>query len=502
MLRTRSLVSEAKDLSRQERLHWLEIVENNLKKNPHVISLLYDRAALLRSMGAFAEAEIAYQEFLAIDPGNFSGLIELSNIYVYQQRYVEALEVRNELLHRYPNDATAISYFADMILLSGDVDTAHTFYARALALAPHHTLVHRGLAEVMRRRGCLAEAEQHTIAASEAQAYFPRQFRGAGDPIPMLLFVSETEQCESSFADRITDEATFLVTKCIVERIEPEMSLPAHAIVLNGISDADRSPGALVQLECLLSQTDAPIINPPKLVAATSRTHMVERLKHIPGVRLPQVVAMTAEQAREEDACATLVAQGLRFPLLIRIPEYHAGRYFEKVESAALWAHILAGFPELPLLAMEYIDVRDDDGYFHKMRIMCIDGEIYPTHLAFGTVWKLHYFSSNMMYDAALREREASFLIDPRGTLGEAAWRALEAIAREVGLDYFGIDCAIGRNGEDVVFECNAAMVVAKPGSEAQWAYRIPSYEAMMQASHRMLERRAQRNANLTLARR
>lgn len=482
---------KAKSLAETERRHWLEIVDQALAANPGVNSLLYDRAVALRDLGAYAEAEVAYRNLLTSDPGNFDGMIELSSIFMHQARYVEAFQMRVELLKQYPQDATAIAYMADMILLSGDVDAAYACYEQALALAPHHVVVHQGLAAVARARGQSDLAAEHDDAASCNQTFFPRQYRGEGDGIPLVLFVSEAEESTSSFADRMLDEATFLVTKCIVERMTSDTQLPPHAVMVNGIGDADRAQAALVQLQEIAARSKAPLINDPAAIAETGRAAMSRRLAKIPGVRVPNMLELTPDEARSESVLATLATHGFTFPLLIRVPNYHAGRFFEKIDIPEQFAGVVAGFPSLPMLAMEYIDTRGSDAYFHKGRIMVIDGNVYPTHMTYGPDWKLHYFSSKMMHEPDLREEEARFLADPESVLGERAWHAVQSIAKSTKLEYFGIDFALTPNGDLVVFECNAAMVIAKPGPESLWAYRRPSYEAAMRAADRMIKRRA-----------
>jgi tetratricopeptide (TPR) repeat protein len=482
-------VIDTKTLSEHERRHWLAIVEHALEKNPGVLSLMYDRAAVLRSFGEFAQAEEAYRVLLAHDPSNFAGLIELSWILVHQARYVEALEIRGALLRHHPEDATALAYFADMLLISGEVDSAASFYERARSLAPQHILVHRGLAEVMRRRGLPEAAAMHEAAASPDQQWFPRQYRGDGKAVPLLLMVSEREDCESPYADRVLDDTTFLVTKCIVERVVPDNVLPEHALVFNGIGDADRCRFALEQLEQVLTRSTAPVINAPRCLSATGRVAMAQRLANIAGIRVPKMLELSHEAASKETAVAFLQSRGFAFPLLVRIADYHAGRYFEKIDTAKAFASVIESFPPLPVLVIEYIDVRRSEEPFHKGRVMVIDGELYPTHLAYGSDWKLHYFSSNMMHEPALCELEARFLAEPQAVMGERRWNAMRRIAEEVKLEYFGIDFALLPDGDLFVFECNAAMVVAKPGVQAQWAYRHPAYHAAMAAADRMVKR-------------
>jgi glutathione synthase/RimK-type ligase-like ATP-grasp enzyme len=56
--------------------------------------------------------------------------------------------------------------------------------------------------------------------------------------------------------------------------------------------------------------------------------------------------------------------------------------------------------------------------------------------------------------------------------LGPKAMVALARIAAELGLDYGGIDFAVGHDGELLFFEANATMVIVPPPADAKWDYR------------------------------
>src|SRR5260370_18259790 len=103
---------------------------------------------------------------------------------------------------------------------------------------------------------------------------------------------------------------------------------------------------------------------------------------------------------------------------------------------------------------------------------MMIGGEIYPLHLAISGDWKVHYFTSDMADKPDHRLEEASFLSDMRSVLGDRAIAALERIQTALGLDYAGIDFGLGPEGEVLLFEANAKMVIAPPDDDARWAYR------------------------------
>jgi hypothetical protein len=101
-----------------------------------------------------------------------------------------------------------------------------------------------------------------------------------------------------------------------------------------------------------------------------------------------------------------------------------------------------------------------------------IGGQIYPLHLAISRNWKVHYFTSDMADKPDHRSEEAIFLRDMRAALGDTAMTALEGILDTLGLDYAGVDFAVAPNGDLLLFEANATMVIAVPDSDPRWAYR------------------------------
>ena len=121
---------------------------------------------------------------------------------------------------------------------------------------------------------------------------------------------------------------------------------------------------------------------------------------------------------------------------------------------------------------IEYLDARGRDGSARKYRVMMIGGEIYPLHLAISRNWKVHYFNSDMADKPYHRSEEAIFLGDMRAALGDKAMTALEGIRDTLGLDYAGVDFATAPNGDLLLFEANATMVIAVPDSDPRWAYR------------------------------
>ena len=191
------------------------------------------------------------------------------------------------------------------------------------------------------------------------------------------------------------------------------------------------------------------------------------------------------------DGASSIAKEGLCFPVLLRSPGYHTGRNFILVEAAAGLSAAAASLPGDDLLAIEYLDARGRDGNARKYRVMMIDGRIYPSHLAISANWKVHYFTSDMADRSEYRREEATFLGDMPAALGSKAMAALERIRDCLGLDYAGVDFAVGPDGDVLLFEANATMVIAPPGADERWAYRRAAIEKIRDAVVAMIMERS-----------
>jgi glutathione synthase/RimK-type ligase-like ATP-grasp enzyme len=177
--------------------------------------------------------------------------------------------------------------------------------------------------------------------------------------------------------------------------------------------------------------------------------------------------------------------------LLLRSPGFHTGHYFVFVESANELAAAATELPGDDLLVIEYLDARGVDGNARKYRVMIVDGRIYPMHLAISHQWKVHYFTADMTDRVDHRTEDAAFLENMPAVLGKKAMMALEAIAAELNLDYCGIDFGLSHDGDILLFEANATMVVNSPDPDERWDYRRPAVTKILDAVSTMILERA-----------
>jgi glutathione synthase/RimK-type ligase-like ATP-grasp enzyme len=281
------------------------------------------------------------------------------------------------------------------------------------------------------------------------------------------------------------DDHTFAVTAVSVDAFDPGEALPEHDVVFNAIGDGELCAAALHQAQALIERTACNIINPPSRILRTDRLHNAQRLG--------QVEAVIAPQVRRVNSNAPDSFEGLRYPALLRAPGFHMGRHFVRVEGAADLPAALASLPQGELLALEYLDARGADGMSRKYRVMFIDRQLYPLHLAVSKEWKVHYFSAAMGESAALRAEERRFLQNMPDVVGKRAMHALAQVCRELDLDYAGIDFGLAPDGSLLLFEANATMAILAPGPEKIWEYRRAPISAALLAARGLVLSRAGR---------
>jgi glutathione synthase/RimK-type ligase-like ATP-grasp enzyme len=75
--------------------------------------------------------------------------------------------------------------------------------------------------------------------------------------------------------------------------------------------------------------------------------------------------------------------------------------------------------------------------------------------------------------------------------LGSKAMAALEAMQAALGLGYAGVDFGLAADGDVLLFEANATMVIARPNNDAHWAYRHGAIDRVLEAVVAMIARKA-----------
>lgn len=452
-----------------------------LAADPAMIAPRHQRACLLGLLGRRDEAQAEFVALLAQDPKNF-GLLNDFGMFLFSGGLRKAAAVAlAEAVKWHPDNAVAHTNLASLLLTDGDVDAAREHFQTALRLDPTNPQAHEGLSLVLARLGDSEGAKAHRpTIVRKPSALAP--FAHAGKPVKVLLV--ESVIGGNTFAHALLDAPAFDVRQVFLEYLDEYISLPEHELVWNAIGDAERCANILSVAPAILARSAAPVINPPQAVLQTSRAENARRLGGLAGVRTPRVASVAREKI-------PWVATSFSYPLLLRSPGFHTGEYFVRVDAAEQLAPAAASLPGRTLLLMEFLDVRSPDGKVRKYRTVIVDGRLYPLHAAVSEQWKVHYFSADMAESAAHRAEDAAFLKNMKSAIGKRACEALESIRETLALDYGGIDFAIDANGDVVVFEANATMIVPEPDDDKRWRYRLPHVQRIYDAVRAMLVRRA-----------
>ncbi|HEX3859655.1 MAG TPA: tetratricopeptide repeat protein [Pseudolabrys sp.] len=469
-------------LAQEKRLFQLEEM---LATGRATVELEIERAVLLNALDRFLDAQKTFVEILLRTPSNFSALNEFGTCLASQGFIAAACRVYSEAITHHPDNPMGHINLANLLLRGGKLPEAREHYEIALRLDPEHPQAHQGLGAVFSGAGDHSAAQPHFKKGFRNHGVSTLPYRGTRPPVPLLLLVSSgggNIPTASFLDDRI-----FLTSVIVADHVDPSAPLPPHQLVFNAIGDADLCRPALDAAARLIKRTDAPIINDPRAVFKTGRTDNAKRLSALPGVVTPRTIAMPRDALTGPQASAVIAGHGFAYPFLLRSPGFHTGHHFVLVKTAADLSAAAASLPGDELLAIEYLDARGRDGNARKYRVMIIGGRIYPLHLAISRQWKVHYFTADMADDSDHRSEDAAFLGDMAAVLGGKAVTALERIGGELGLDYGGVDFGIGPDGDVLLFEANATMVVNRPESDERWSYRRAAVTNILDAVRAMI---------------
>jgi hypothetical protein len=463
----------------------IQHLDRVLEHDPDAIEARYERAGLLREQGSFEEAKRDYLELIRRRPTDFGALNDFGTLVLNAGYKDAARSLFSEAVRHHPENPNGRVNLANLLFLVGEQAEARIHFDAALKIDPGHIHAHRGLGNLLAEIGDEAGARRHRDRGFKNHFVTTLPYRGDRPPVSILALVSALggNIPTSPFLDDHYFQTTVLVT----EYYDAKVSLPPHDLVFNSIGDADLCREGLEAACALLGRTRRPVINHPAAVLKTGRAANAERLRGLPNVIVPRMASLPRDLLASPQAAATLASNGFKFPFLLRAPGFHTGRHFARVERVQDLAVSVGEFPGDEVWLIEQLDARDTAGKFRKYRVMVVDGQLYPMHLAISKDWKVHYFTADMAASAENRAEDAAFLANMAGVVGLNGIAALERIGATLGLDYGGIDFAVSPQGDILFFEANATMVILPPLADAKWDFRRPAVERVFAAVRTML---------------
>lgn len=398
---------------------------------------------------------------------------------------MKAKRLLTQALLANPGDALSHSHLAYTMLLENEFEVAHILYSKAIELDPNTAIAYHGLGELHQKMGDNIGAEKWRTRGLRLRPVTTLRYSGLAKPIDVLLLGAQG----SSNIDtkRFFDPTIFRVHALAVEYFPSGHPLPHFDVCFNAIGEADSAHSALVRARQLLQDSKAKILNHPNFVLRSGRVAISNLLGGIHGVRTPRIVRLARKYLAPDELGATMSAQNLTFPFLLRTPGQHTGMHFVQITDASDMETALLNLPGNEFFAIEFLYARSDDRLIRKYRVIAINGELYPIHLAISSQWKVHYFSAKPESTPAYRDEEARFLEAMPTVLGELNMARLRGIVQLLGLDYGGVDFSLANDGSLLVYEANATMGFVEPPNDPKFEYRRPAMLRAQQAVTAML---------------
>ena len=427
-----------------------------------------------------------YQTSLEINPRQLAARMNLLKTVPGVTREDVLKSFLQGLLLEHPKDSSLYNKLGRVHFSIHETDLAQQCFRRAVEINPQDSDSMYGLADIIQSMGDIKTATEYYRKAMILQPIVHGPAGKAHPDFSVLVFMAPLLgntpvnylMNSSSYARNICP--LFEDTVCDIERLKQ-----SGQVILNTISEADLCGAILPKVIELVDRLGLPVINHPRKIQKTTRENILEVLEQVPNCRFGRVARHVAGEPATAEALATKIPFAL--PVLARPTGTHGGERFEKIESFEALADFINQHPDVDHYMIEYVDYQSVDGHFRKYRFFFVDGEIMPYHLAIGDHWKVHHNTTNMADHPWMQDEEKIFLENPQTVFSSENYKSLRAIQKAVGLEYFGVDCGRDRDGNLVVFEVNASMIVHP--YNAAFPYKTPFVENIKRAFGTMLQK-------------
>lgn len=444
------------------------------------------KSHVLEAMGDMQGAIAAAVQNCTLAQGDAASWSLIGDLMQKAGNLGQAIAAYNEGLKIAPQDIPCLCNKGQALRRADHIEEALQCGLAVLAVDPNHqeALVLCGNAELKLGNRDAAKihfynAAKKGIASSYSATPQPAKFRA------LMLFSPFAGN--TPYEDLVKD-ACFDSDLAIVmheHRYDAEVLARDADVVVNLISDADLGLDLIAPLGELVANLRKPVINHPALILGTDRESISKRLAGIKGVVMPKSTRFNAKDLLYRLRCG----ETHNFPLIARHAGTHGGEKMEVVSSQEALETFVEAEGDNALYLTQFVDYSSPDGLFRKYRFIFVGEEVLPYHLAIGDGWKVHHVTTRMTEVEWMREEERAFLENPDKVFGPEAMTALNLIRRIIGLDYFGIDCSLDADGNVVVFEVNATMLIHLHNQG--FDYKTPHVLKIKAAFEQMLQRRA-----------
>lgn len=230
----------------------------------------------------------------------------------------------------------------------------------------------------------------------------------------------------------------------------------SHDLVFCEIADANSHSRALDKAQNLYLKINKqiPWINKPHKVLNTRRDKVPELLAKIDGVIAPRTLNLNVNSV--DNFQSSVESNNFSLPVLLRPSGSHGGKNLILIENFTDLDDVDLSLYD-DAFVTEFVDYKSENIYT-KYRFAVVAGEPILRHVIFHDHWIIHSGSRAFMEQhPEFQQKEARIIESFEEDLKLDVADAIHRIYEKIGLDYFGIDCAI-KDGQIIIFEVNANM--------------------------------------------
>jgi tetratricopeptide (TPR) repeat protein len=473
----------------QQRQGALQAAEDGLRAalafRPELGGALFDLANLLVDQGRFIEASAQLLRLIDLEPDNPRAHCLLGMALCGEERFEAGIASYRRALALQPVFPAAHYNLGYALADYGQTAVAITAFETAIAQQPNFPEAHRSLGNALQNAGRQADAAARFAQALRLQPLITRPASAAAPAFGVLMLIAPGRgNTPIDYLTRQTPYDSHILLFLSGYRYDIPYLRERTDVVFNLISDVDLGGELLPEIGELLQRLGKPVVNHPDRIAPTDRASIARTLSGLPRAVMPATLRYPRD-ALVAPAGARDIE--LELPVLLRPAGAHGGEDLELITELDEIAPLVAGSTHAAFYVTGFVDYRSADGFYRKYRLIFVGGEILPYHLAIADSWKVHYYRTEMVRHAWMRHEEETFLRDPAAVFDSAHFEALQAIRAAVGLEFFGIDCGLDRDGRLVVFEVNASMLVHANDPEPEFAYKRAPVARIKRAFDAML---------------
>jgi len=224
-----------------------------------------------------------------------------------------------------------------------------------------------------------------------------------------------------------------------------------------------------------------PIINPVENLSNSIKSRALNIIRHV-GIRTAKAVPVVNPLKFDPDK------HQLKFPFFIRENHHHGG--LNSFVSTATDLKKVPWGEFFNPIAMEFINVRSNDGYFRKYRYIMIGDLGVPRHLVISQNWCARV--EDRVNSSTFREEELGYL----KTIKDPNHEQLNKARQALGFDIVGFDYSYDHNGDLVVWEPNPSPTYwhMKYNERGDFNYQKPTMARLYKALLTFYLRKAQLN--------